>query len=191
MKRSKRLVGNLARAIALCAACITGGAHMNRAEARPGSLELRLTPVTTGSNLGALSSDGLRIISPERGGSLTVFGLGLGLGFLMSRYVEPGFAFNLSILSGGGNTSTFFGLVPFLKINTWLHPRFNPFIEPFAGFAVASGNGSSGAFDGGLYLGGEILFGNWGIRLHTGFEVLRGSATAFIFPFGWSLIGYI
>ena len=160
------------------------------AEGRPGDIELRLAPVTTGANLGIADSRGLHIISPDRGGNVTIFGLGLGLGFLTSRHIEPGVSVDLSMVSAG-NTTTVFGLVPFLKINSWLHPRFNPFLEPFAGFAVASSGGSSAVFDGGLFLGGEILFGNLGIRLHTGFEVIAGNGHAFVFPFGWALVGYI
>jgi hypothetical protein len=139
--------------------------------------QLSLEPLTTGLTAGPVTLNGLDIIAPERGNTLTAFGLGGEFGILATPLIEPGISMNLLVISPGGNQATItdFGFTPFLKLNLWVTQHVNPFFQPFAGFTILSERESGTFFDGGFFTGVELLVDNWGFKLFTGFEAQIGT----------------
>jgi hypothetical protein len=175
--------------VALCLSW--SGIAAAQAYGPPGKIELRLEPIE--ATQFRVFGNGLTVIAPKSGNTQLAFGLGAGLGFLVTPLIEPGFALNLQIVDTGGTapTQTIFGMTPFLKLNLWPSQHINPFFEPFAGFAIESAGGSVTLFDGGLFAGVEFLVNWWGIRLWSGFEAVAGNNTySFAIPLRWAMVAY-
>ncbi len=155
-------------------------------------VDLTLEPMAAGGLLGgAAGGNGLTLVLPSEGDNVTLFGLSVGIGGLITRMIEVGGMLNLAVASGANNDVTLFGLRPFLKVNFWATPHVNPFIQPFAGFLIASDGQSQTLFDGGFFGGVDLLVTSWGIRLFTGFEALANdNGHIFSVPFHWALVAY-
>jgi hypothetical protein len=159
---------------------------------QPAKFQLSLTPSTSG--IEPINANGLTILTGSGNNNTeTIFGLGAEFGILATPMVEPGLMMNLLVLSPGGNANTLteFGFEPFLKLNFWAAPHVNPFVQPFAGFSIFSQGSSTTLFDGGLFVGLELLVTNWGFKLFSGFEALaNGDGHEFGIPFRWAFTVY-
>jgi len=154
---------------------------------QPARFQLSLEP-SMGGIFG--SSNGLEIVAPDRGNTTTEFGLASEFGILATPLIEPGITMNLLIVSDNG-TSTLFGFDPFLKLNLWVAPHVNPFFQPYAGFLIESAGGSATFFDGGLFMGIELLVTNWGFKIWSGFDAIVGNDTHQIaVPIRWAFTVY-
>ena len=172
--------------------CVVALPQVTAAQARRYHVDLTLEPQPPAAVTGMPgAANGLQVILPDHGGSLTLFGLGVGIGGLVTRLVEVGTMMNLTFASGDNVDGTEFGFRPFLKLNIWATPHINPFFQPFAGFLILSNGESWTLFDGGLFVGADLLVTSWGIRLYTGFEaVANDNGHVFAVPFHWALVAY-
>ena len=180
--------------IALLAACaVVMLPHVASAQPRPGlHVDLTLEPSAPGitATLGG-NSNGLQIVIPEHADHLVTFGLGVGIGALLTRHVELGAMVNLGVASGGDDTATIFGLRPFMKFNFWAGKHVNPFFQPFVGMFLLDSDDTYIFLDAGFYMGVDLLVTTWGVRLYTGFEAIhREDTTTYGVPIKWALVAY-
>ena len=148
-------------------------------------------------NAGGVAAVVPRPVRDSRG-VITSIGVSLGIGYLLRRSIEPGALVDVEVTN---YSSTFYGsnqtygaasFAPFLKFNTWLRDRFNPFGEVYAGVFTLFANGNrSTVFLGGLSAGFEWLFGGtWGLRVWTGIQVLYRDVAMYEIPLRWGFTGY-
>jgi len=136
---------------------------------------------------------GLSVLLPKGGQQgMTLFGLGLGVGYLLRKRIEPIVLVDLTLADANSTTGTA-SVSAGLKLNAWLGPRFNPFAEADAGVFeyFAEGWDSVQAFRGGATVGCEWLFaGNWGIHLRAGILVLYRERAMYEIPVRWGFAGF-
>jgi hypothetical protein len=182
-----------ARVVLFAVAALVVLPHAARAQPRPGlRVDLTLEPSAPGlsATIGG-NANGIQVMIPEHTDSMVTFGLGAGIGGLVTRHVELGAMVNLGVANGGGDTVTLFGLRPFFKLNLWSTKHVNPFFQPFLGFVLLDGEETWVYLDGGFYVGVDLLVTTWGVRIYTGFEAIhRNDVTTYGVPIKWALVAY-
>jgi hypothetical protein len=151
-------------------------------------------PAFTGFGPVQNGGSGLSVLLPTGGREgMTLFGLSLGVGYLLRKHLEPIVLIDFTLADTSMTTGTA-SVSAGLKLNAWLGPRFNPFAEADAGVFeyFAGGWDSVQMFRGGATVGCEWLFaGNWGIHLRTGIVVLYYREEAmYEIPVRWGFAGF-
>jgi hypothetical protein len=135
-----------------------------------GSLELRLgqtfiPPLEI--------KNGFTRIEPDQGPGLSSIGIGAGLGYFATDYVEVGLSASYVLLSGQGADLSGPGVTPFLRF-LGTSGRLGYFAEINGGFqSLSQGKASQSYLSVGADLGIEVFItADWAIRLAPGFHHL-------------------
>ena len=132
-------------------------------------------------------------------GAITSIGVDLGVGYLATRAIEPGIFLDFELthysaaIYGTSQTYGVVSLAPFVKFNTWVRERFNPFVEAHAGlFELVNDAGHAAALQSGISTGLEWLFGGtWGLRVWAGIVLLYHDSAMYEIPLRWGFTGYL